>query len=286
MVERGSEVKVGAVIVIAIVIAVFGVTWLSEARFKGSHYEVKALFNDTGGLRVGDPVTVLGVRKGKISDIRLEKEKIEVTMLLERDIKLKKDARAFIQDVGMMGDKRMYLLPGQSPELLSPGQPIQGTLAVGITETIARFGMVAVRSEEILATLQEKVVSEENVKAVRTSLDNLQVATTGLRKLVEGNQADLNASVKDFRVASGAMRRISEKSEPRIDAALARLETASARLDSLMAKAESSQGTVGKLLNDKTLYEDMKRTVADVDDLVKDIKANPKKYLTISVFGK
>jgi phospholipid/cholesterol/gamma-HCH transport system substrate-binding protein len=180
----------------------------------------------------------------------------------------------------------MYLLPGQSPEPLPPGQPIQGTLAVGITETIARFGMVAVRSEEILATLQEKVVSEDNVKAVRTSLDNLQVATTGLRKLVEGNQADLNASVKDFRVASGAMRRISEKSEPRIDAALARLETASARLDSLMAKAESDKGTVGKLLNDKTLYEDMKRTVADVDDLVKDVKANPKKYLSVSVFGK
>lgn len=286
MVERGSEVKVGAVIVIAIIIAVFGVSWLSEARFKGNHYEVKALFNDTGGLRVGDAVTVLGVRKGKVQGIRLEKDKIEITLLIERDIQLKKDARAFIVDVGVMGDKRMYLSPGQSPEALLPGQPIQGTLSVGVTETIARFGMVAVRAEEILATLQDKVVSEENVKAVRTSLDNLQVATTGLRKLVEGNQADLNASVKDFRVATGEMRKISEKSEPRVEETLKRLESASARLDSLVAKAESSQGTVGKLLNDKTLYEDMKRTVADVDDLVKDVKANPKKYLSISVFGK
>jgi phospholipid/cholesterol/gamma-HCH transport system substrate-binding protein len=286
MVERGSEVKVGAVVVIAILIAVFGVIWLSEARFKGQHYEVKALFNDTGGLREGDGVTVLGVRKGKVQSIRLVKDKIEITMLIERDIQLKKDARAFIVDMGMMGDKRMYLTPGSSPNPLPPGQPIEGTLSVGITETIARFGMVAVRAEEILVTLQEKVISEENVKSVRTSLDNLQVATADLRKLLEENQGDIRTSVKDFKVASTEMRKIAEGSQPRIETTLTRLESASSRLDSLMAKAQSDKGTMGKLLNDKTLYEDMKRTVADVDDLVKDVKANPKKYFSLTVFGK
>jgi len=286
MVERGSEVKVGAVVVIAILIAGFGVSWLSEVRFKGQHYEVKAYFHDIGGLREGDPVTVLGIRKGKVQGIHLIGDKIEVAMLLENDVHLKKDVQAFIMDVGMMGDKRMYLNPGSSPDPLPSGQPIQGTLSVGLTETIARFGMVAVRAEEILATLQEKVVSEENVKAVRTSLDNLQAATTGLRKLVDENQGDIRASVKDFRVASGEMRKMSETSQPRIEATLTRLETASSRLDSLMAKAQSDKGTVGKMLNDKTLYEDMKRTAADMDDLVKDVKANPKKYFTLTVFGK
>jgi phospholipid/cholesterol/gamma-HCH transport system substrate-binding protein len=121
---------------------------------------------------------------------------------------------------------------------------------------------------------------------VRTSLDNLQAATTGLRKLVAENQGDIKASVTDFRAASGEMRKMAETSQPRIEATLTRLETASSHLDSLLAKAESDKGTFGKLLNDKTLYDDLKNTVADVDDLVKDVKANPKRYVTISVFGK
>jgi phospholipid/cholesterol/gamma-HCH transport system substrate-binding protein len=91
---------------------------------------------------------------------------------------------------------------------------------------------------------------------------------------------------KDFKVASSEMRKIAEGSQPRIETTLTRLESASSRLDSLMTKAQSDKGTMGKLLNDKTLYEDMKRTVADVDDLVKDVKANPKKYFSLIVFGK
>jgi phospholipid/cholesterol/gamma-HCH transport system substrate-binding protein len=146
MAERGSDVKVGAVVVIAILIAGFGVSWLSGARFKANHYELKALFNDIGGLREGDPVTALGIQKGKVQSIRLVGNKIEITMLIEKDVHLKKDAQVLIVDVGVMGDKRMYLVPGQSPEPLPLDQPIQGTLSVGITETVARFGLVAVRA--------------------------------------------------------------------------------------------------------------------------------------------
>ena len=116
--DVSTEIKVGMVVIAAIVILLYGIIWVKGYQFTVGHYEYSALFPQVGSLSIGDPVSVLGVRKGEVKDIKLSDDQVSVTMSMASDVKLKEDASVAIVNVGLMGERFVDVNPGKAGELL------------------------------------------------------------------------------------------------------------------------------------------------------------------------
>jgi len=90
--DVSTEIKVGMVVIAAIVILLYGIIWVKGYQFTVGHYDYTALFPQVGSLSIGDPVSVLGVRKGDVKAIKLSDDRVSVTISLASDVKLKTDA--------------------------------------------------------------------------------------------------------------------------------------------------------------------------------------------------
>lgn len=284
MEDRANNIRVGAVVGIAIIFAVVGISWLKGITFGKKYKEVVALFDNGGGLKEGDAVTVLGVKKGKVSHLTFHKGHIKVLMEISNDVVLRKDAKAWIVDAGIMGDKRVYIEPGDSMSLLPLGTAIEGGKSVGLSETIVSLGTLASEVKEMVGLVKKDLLNEENARILNETLKDLRVASNEFRKLVEQNSGQLKTASVSFKEGAVGFKEIIHENKGGVKQVISDLRIVAARLDTISTRLNNKDGTLSKLATDKELYDNLKKTTKDMDELIKDIQANPKKYLSIKVF--
>jgi phospholipid/cholesterol/gamma-HCH transport system substrate-binding protein len=279
MSKRRNEFIVGVVVLAAIALLIVGLLWLNRVDIGRKSFQVTVSFEDAGGLRSGDPVTVSGFDKGKVKSISLNPGKpgIVALLLIDYDVVLKKDAQFWLSDASLMGDKRVAVYPGSSSQLFDAIQTVEGRRSPGLMETMVRVGYLAEETSQLVGKMKNDMVTPENIKNISSALKNLNEASHQLNLAASQNRAAITETVTDAnRLISG--------NKDKIDGAIMHLAGAGAQLDSIASKINSGQGTAGQLVNNKELYEDLKKTNKQLQDLITDIKANPKKYLTVKVF--
>lgn len=279
MTTRRIEAIVGLVVLGAMALLIFGMLWLNRIEVGRSKQQVRVAFEDAGGLRNGDPVTVSGMEKGKVRAISLRRDRsgVVVQLALDDDVRLARDAQFWLLDASMMGDKRIAVNPGSSPEPLDPSSLPDGLRSPGLIETTVKLGNLAQEAGELLERLKRDLATPENVRSLGQAVRNINQATAQMSRMVSENRAALKETVHD-------VNQLISPNKEKLDSTIQHLSRASAALDSISYKINTGQGTAGKLVNDKELYEDVKKTNKELQALIADIKANPKKYLTVKVF--
>jgi len=279
MTTRRLEVIVGFVALSAIALLIFGMLWLNRIEVGRHKYLVAVAFEDAGGLRPGDPVTVSGLEKGKVKDIELNRHKpgVIARLQLDSEVKLKRDARFWLLDASMMGDKRIAIDPGSAPEPLDTDSIPIGLRSPGLIETTVKLGNLAQEAGELLERLKRELATPENVRSLGQAVRHITQATEQLNQMAAENRIALRETARD-------VNRLISPNRGKLDSTIQSLARASAALDSISRKINSGQGTAGKLVNDQELYEDLRKTNKDIQALITDIRANPKKYLTVKVF--
>ncbi len=181
-----NEIKVGMVVVAAIVVLIGFLYKTGSFDFRKEGYEIKVLFNVVSGIQKSAPVRLAGVEIGRVNDIELaygEGMKVAVTLWLEERAKVKKDARAYITALGLMGEKYIEISPG-SPEApyLKPGETINGedplefdalarkgeNIAEALEETLANIKLLAENSNQVII---------DNKSKIDSIFDNLEMTT-------------------------------------------------------------------------------------------------------------
>ncbi|MEW6685351.1 MAG: MlaD family protein [Candidatus Edwardsbacteria bacterium] len=284
MANKQTETVVGLVVVLAILIFAFGMMWLSQSKIGKASYDLKVVFEEGGGLRVGDPVTIAGIQKGKIKKIKLVEDKVLAILEIDADVKLKEDARVMILDLNMMGDKRVAVSLGQSEKPLNLNEPVKGTFLPGFSESLVKIGSLTEEANETVKLLRKNLVNEEITTEIKEGLKDLRTFTKELQEITKRNKKDLEIIVSNFKETSITLNKMVGPNRKNIESAIEHLSSVSARLDSITAQIQKGEGTVGQLMKDKELYEEIKKTTKDIDELVKDIKTNPKKYINVGIF--
>ena len=118
MADKNIEFRVGVIILIGIVILVASLYWLQGYKLERNAQRVVVVFGDVGTLAVGDRVTVAGVRRGKVNDLRLTDQGVQVELLLYQDVVLKRDAQFVIKNLGLMGERFVAIAPGKDSLML------------------------------------------------------------------------------------------------------------------------------------------------------------------------
>lgn len=296
--SKSVELRVGVVVLLACVILIFGLIWVKGIRFDQTRYRYSVIFPNVGSLEVGDPVSVSGVPKGKVEKIGLYQGDVLVTFNLTTDVVLKKDAEFTIMNVGLMGERFIAVKTGHSDTLLDLSQPIRGGYDIGIPEVMGKMGEMINEIRSLTGHLEAVVGTQSSQDALIQTIKNLKEISQKMNALLDRNEERFDQTLKDLSYTSAELKKMVAENKGKFQNAIDNFSSASEKLNNitttldslsislknLSSKIESGEGTLGQLLNDTTLYEQIKKTAQDVDSLILDIKRHPKKYLKISIF--
>lgn len=231
-----TEMRVGAVFFIGILLLVLFTVVLSDVRIFKKYYTLDVIFDSVGGLEMDDQVTMGGMEIGHVSDLILEEKQIRVRLSLRQGSRIPKSAGFKVGDIGIMGGKRVEISWGEATDAYyGPGEEIRGVTTPGLSEAIGNLGASGAKIEEILAS-------------VKTVADRLAQGEGTVGRLLKEEQ--VYESVKSL---TGEL----EEAAPHLKQTLANLEE-------ITTKINAGEGTVGKLINDEGVYESAQETLSSV----------------------
>lgn len=304
-----NEVKVGVAIVVTALVLFFGIRYLSGLPLFGAGYQLVAVFDDTEGLAPGNPVDVSGVQIGTVDRIRLlpGAAAAEVALTITSDIELPRGTVARVGGFSALGDVSVSLRPGP------PGAPPLTDGDTLLTQASSDLvGLVQNNAERIFGHLDTLVVGaagtfaavdvllEDPESDLLLTLANLNRASQEAHRLLASQQEQLAATLANLNRASQGVADLTDRANAfseqnadslaltierlnrallGVEAGLASFETTSAELDTLLARLNDGDGTLGLLLNDPTLYYNLNEAATNLNRLVVEFQADPKRYL-------
>lgn len=296
MALRSTEFKVGLTVLFAVTALSWGVIWVKGYRYGEEVSGYKVYFTNAGALAAGDPVAVNGVTKGKVTHLELDKNKVLVSFELDRQIMLQSDAKFSIKNIGLMGERYIEISPGTASDPLLDSPIPEGRFDTGIPEVMGMMGQMISEVRDLVGHMSTSMEAAPGTfqRADSTVVDLRETARI-LVNLMEGNRDRINRATIDLEASASTLRRTVSRNADQIDSTLDRISaaservvTAAAKFDSLSdqlrglaSQVENGEGTLGALLQDPSLYDDLKRAAAEIDALVSDIRANPKKYVKV-----
>lgn len=296
--SRRVEIQVGATVIVALVVLVAGVTYLKEISLGKRAQTWHVSFPQTGGLGEGDEVQVNGIRKGSVDKVALLTDRVAVDLSLSSDVKLTRDSKVLIRNVGLMGEKVIYV------ELHNTGAPyterdtIAGIFELGMGEVFAGMGPTLSAMEKVTRNLERISSRMDQNGDVDATLRNFRETSEQLRDALQENRALVHATLSNLNDVSKTAKELTSDREEQLKRTLDafersanNLERLSARMDSLRAslqsvtdKVDRGEGSLGALINDKSLYTDVNESVKSMKALIEDIKKHPRKYINLSIF--
>jgi phospholipid/cholesterol/gamma-HCH transport system substrate-binding protein len=291
------EFRVGVIVLMVAVLLIASLYWLQGYRLKYNSQMVKVRFNDVGTLSVGDRVTVSGVLKGKVRDFRLTESGVLVELQIYQDVLLKKDATFTIKNMGVMGERFVAINPGRDSLAYDASVTADGLYDYGIPEVMGSMGDMIDELHNLVTQLKQTVASDESMDRFDRTASNLESISKSLVGYLDRNEGKFDESATNFLKASRRINDMIAHNEPSVDSAVGRLDVLTQRLlaftdqlDTLAASARTfadqlnnGDGTLQMLVDDRRLYDDLRKTAGNLDDLVVDIRANPGKYINLNV---
>ncbi len=291
---RLTQFKVGVFTVISIVILFGAYLWLSGRLGLGSQDELRISFEDVMGLEVGDQVNYRGMEVGRVKKIKARNDDILVTARISSDINLREGARFFISDRSLMGGTGLHISQGDGAPLnLKKVQ--KGDTSTGIINTMDQ----ASSAMDGLKTFFDSLRDEEGLlKRSAELIDDAGKAVGSIDGLAINAKNDLRQTLGEIETLTGEIRGVLKHSSARLDPALEQaprvmadvssaldsLKTLSKKLERTADALNSDDSSAGLLLRDDALYKQLQSSVAQLDSLARDLRANPRKYLKFSIF--
>jgi phospholipid/cholesterol/gamma-HCH transport system substrate-binding protein len=287
------EATVGAIVLVAILVFVFGTMWLS-GRSVGSDNVVRIQFDNVSGLKRSSPVRVSGYNVGKVERIEfVDVGKVVVLAGLPPKIRPKLDASAKIVSVTLVGDYAVDFDPGKSGQLLPEGRIILGSQDLGLTGMATEL---AERADSILLGAQS-IVNQRTGDQLRSTLTALEGTLKAAQRTMQiygnpdqGPTAELTKTMAAFRQLSSRLDSTliafrMDTLSAHLTAMTAALTSTSGRLDTLLAGMNRGQGTLGKFVTDSGLYYDIRELSQGMKKLLDELAKHPGKIpVTVKLF--
>jgi len=300
--EYSQELKVGAAIVLAVVLGFMGIRFFQDLPLFGGSYPMYAEFEEAGGLVAGNPVHMKGVSIGTVDFVELDQktQTVQVGLKVKEGIIIPEGSRAKVAGFSGLGGVRVSVLPGpkENPPL-SPGATLQappeGTVFERLTD---QAPILASKADSLLSntnTTMEALSTQlqDPESDLRKTLKSTQNITADLESVTETGKGDLRTLFQNLRSVSDNLKAFTDNNADSLDVAVDRLnrsllrldrvltsfEQTSTTLDTIATKLNEGRGTAGRLINDPSLYRRLDSAAAQTNTLLQDIQRDPGRYL-------
>ena len=291
------EVKIALVAIAGVVILFFGMNFLKGVTLFSNDTGYKVLFKDITGLSNSTPIYANGFAVGVVTGIQYnydQKGDIVVTIDLDKNMRVPQGSTAEIESDFMGNVKLNLILAPNSGQFLSPGDVIQGNVS---KEALAQVADMVPSIERLLPKLDSILVSVNTIlanPAINQSLDNVQGLTANLRttsQQLNGLVAGLNRSVpamvgKANKVLDNTNTLTTNLAALDLDGTMQQVNRTLANVEEMTQKLNSNEGSLGLLMRDPTLYNNLNATLMSADSLLVNVRQHPKRYVHFSLFGR
>ena len=290
--KKSTELFIGLFATILIVVLYWGVSFLKGENVFSDKRFFYAKYDNVNGLTVSRPVTVNGFKIGQVSNITLNSDNqayLIVEIALEEKIEFTDQSILEIYDSDIMGSKSLQLKISNKGNIAINGDTLKGTIATGLTSEMSeQFGSVKVGLDQLIISFNKVLKEVEdlsntanrillyNEQKVANSIDNVEA----ISEVIEKQAANINNTIINISDLSDQLSKID------LITFSNQMTSISQELDNLISQINKEEGSLGKLLNNDSLYNDLSSTIQSLEQLIDDIKLNPKKYVNISIWGK
>jgi len=295
--KHGKEIKIALVALLGLFILFVGLNFLKGLNVfsKGDVYYIT--FPDVTGLSSSSPIYADGYPVGTVRSISYDythEKQTRVEADITPDMRIPQGSSAVIES-DMLGNVRVNLLLANNPRAkVEPGGEIPGTTAEGL---MAKAATLIPMVEQMLPKLDSILASVNALladPAIAQSLQNIQATTANLTATTEQTNRLMTTLNKELPTltgkANGVMDNVqtltSNLAKVDVEATMSKVNQTLSNVQAVTDKINSNEGSLGLLMRDASLYNNLTATAADADALMKDLKAHPKRYVHFSVFGK
>lgn len=296
-----NEVKIGITVIVALIVAFIGFRIMKDIPLFRTATTINTTFDRVYGLSTGNSVNVRGFKVGVVKSMRLlPSDSTAVELSIEEDFQIPEGSIALLRSSGLLGGKFIEIIKNDSSAMVPDGGYIPGHFEEGVMESFAAEG--AKLSEDISSTIEgvealaknlNSTLSEENQDNISAILSNLKNSAQSLNSLIQNRQQDLNSMIGSAKNTLQNMDELSSGNKEKLNSLIHNLESTSAELETLstelnttslslnevLNKINDGEGSLGKMINDPSLYNNLDSLSTNLNKLIKNIEENPGRYL-------
>ena len=302
--KLSREVKTGILALGAILLFIFGYNYLKGSNLLESNKVFYVTYDNVEGLSASAPVTINGLQVGKVQSIDFADTSghLVVSFTVESDFKFSKESIVQIYSSGFIGGNNLGIIPTYDANNIAvSGDTLQGVIQQGILDKVT--GQLEPLEKKIESTLTSldtlligfnEILDEEGKKNLQQTLGNLNASVASFRNLsgnmnslLVDNKEKLNSTISNLDTTSKNFAQLSDSlAQIELGATIAQLQGVVDNFNGITQKIENGEGSVGKLLKDEELYDNLAGAAGQLEQLLEDMKLNPKRYVHFSLFGR
>lgn len=301
MARISNEVKIGITVIGAILVAFIGFRVMRDVPLFRQSNKIYATFAQVSGLNPGSYIYINGVKVGSVKEVKLTPDdSVRIAMNLDLDTPITKGSVAYLRSTDILGQKAIIIERGDSDQEVPYGGEIKGVYVEGMVETIKQKGEQLGGNisdsfdhfNELMNRLN-KVINEQNRSELRKTLSHLRATSGEISRLLERNSDELDSSVKHANHILQNLDTVSTANKERVDSLMVNLQKTSdelqyltrdmretsGQLTNILRKINDGKGSLGLMVNDPSLYNNLDSLASQLKDLTKNINEDPHRYL-------
>ncbi len=301
------ELKTGFIAVVVVALFVWGFNFLKgENIFAKNQRQFFVEYNNIQGLKRSSSVTINGLQVGRVVDIMFNKDpekkgKLVVELMVENDFEFSKRSIAKIYSASLMGGQSLAIVPSYEGDLAVSGDYLDGEVESDIFSAVgeklnplqAKLENVIVSADSLLLGLNQTLTIESR-KSLNRSIKGLEFTIGDIRKtlgsvnqLLDSSKVGIKNTFDNTRIITENFMKLSDTLvNANIGLTIKKAQKSLDYINDLMAGVERGEGSFGKFVKDETMYDNLTKMSKEMEELIREMKLNPKRFVHFSLFGK
>ena len=290
--KYSKELVIGLTTFAAVICFIWGYNFLKGKNIFTQKRDYYAFYENVHGLEIGQPVTINGFKIGQVTGITFDysfKGPLLVAFHISKPVDFTSDTKVRIYDMDIMGAKGLQVDLGTSKLMASPGDTLAGDIQISLTEQVTKqFVPIKAGTERLVSVLDSTLRSITTltdkasllIEANHTNLTNAVENIDTLASVFTSKREQIKAILNNMNVFT------EDLVKSNVDEAIGTLNKTMHDLNSILTDVKSGEGSLGKLIQDGSLYSEMNESLGQLELLLQDMRENPKRYVHFSLFGR
>lgn len=307
-----NETKVGALTAIAIALLFIGYSFLKGNDVFTSENTYYTEYNNVDGLSTSKPVMVNGYQIGRVSKLQLQENgKIRTEFKIKKEYPIPSNTVARIVSADLLGSKAIVFDLGNSKTMARNGDPLLSDIQANLMEKVeplqTKVENLIEKLDSVLSAVNTALDDEfqrdfkKSLSSISASLNNIQNITTDVEGLVESERVRLTSIMRNLESITNNFKNYDRQittilnnldhmsdnlAKAEIKETIDNANKAMLDVQAITEKINRGEGSIGLLINDDKLYNNLNDASSSLDNLLKDVKEHPGRYIRLSIFGK
>lgn len=298
------EIKTAILVIASILLFIWGYSFLKGSDLLSNYRTFYIEFDNVEGLAPSAPVTISGLAVGKVTAITLHHEtaKLTVEIQIKSDFPISKSSVVNLYEPGFIGGKQLQIIPNLEDKVQAEsGDHLKSGVVPGMLSAFGdklapiqkKVELVLVSADSLITNLND-ILDDKTKKNLKSSIENLNTTmanfsqtSKSLNEIMATNKGKIDGVVTNFEKISSNFSKVSDTiAKAKIGEAINNLEKTLDGVNKIVKDLEAGKGTMGKLLKDEAMYNNLTKTSKELELLLQDLRLNPTRYINVSLFGK